>query len=204
MRIKVLVFDVDGVLVEPWGFAKFLQREHPQIAVQTVEFFRGVFSDCLIGKADMREELPSFLARWGWPHSLDEFLRLWFEAESATDARLLAAVQQARAAGIRAVVATNQERHRLAYLREQMDFGTHFDALYASAHLGMTKPAARFFEAVTTDLAVPVDQVIFWDDSQANVDAARAHGWQSELYSDYGVFSEQFREITGLDAPRSE
>jgi FMN phosphatase YigB (HAD superfamily) len=39
-----------------------------------------------------------------------------------------------------------------------------------------------------------VDQIIFWDDSLANVDAARAHGWQAELYTDYATFYEQFRQ----------
>src|SRR5688500_4304339 len=100
MAAQVLVFDVDGVLVEPWGFANLLKRDYPQIAPQTTEFFRGVFGDCLIGKADLRVELPPYLAKWGWPHLSDEFLQLWFEAEREVDGRLLAAISHARAHGI--------------------------------------------------------------------------------------------------------
>lgn len=201
MRVEALVFDVDGVLVEPWGFANYLKREYPHIAPQTAEFFRGIFHECLTGKADMRAELPPYLEKWGWPHSLDHFLQVWFEAEREVDARLIAAVQQARAAGIRCVVATNQECYRVEYMREQMGFNNYFDGIYSSAALGEKKPDRRFFEAVSRGLNVPVGQVMFWDDSQANVDAARAHGWQAELYTDYALFAEQFRQVTGLAIP---
>lgn len=152
MPVRVLVFDVDGVLVEPWGFANYLRREYPAIAAQTGEFFRGVFGDCLVGKADLRDVLPPYLAKWGWPHSLDEFLRLWFEMERAVDARLVAAAQQARAQGIRCVVATNQERYRVEYMRAEMGFDDYFDAIYSSAQLGVTKPDVAFFRAIMLDL----------------------------------------------------
>jgi putative hydrolase of the HAD superfamily len=201
MNVRALVFDVDGVLVEPWGFATYLKREYPTIAPQTVELFRGVFNDCLVGKADLRDVLPPLLAKWGWPHSLDEFLRLWFEMEREVDARLLAAVGQARAAGIRCYVATNQERHRVEYMRRQMGFEAHFDGIFASAQLGIKKPEMPFFEVVTSAIGVPAAQVAFWDDSQANVDAAQALGWRAELYMGYSRFCEQFGQVTGLENP---
>src|SRR5690606_22412374 len=116
--------------------------------------------------------LPPYLEKWGWPHSLDAFVQYWFDAEREVDARLLAAVAHARAEGIRCYLATNQERYRVEYMREQMGFDTHFDGIYSSARLGIKKPEAAFFEAITKELDVPVDQVMFWDDSQANVDAA--------------------------------
>jgi putative hydrolase of the HAD superfamily len=129
---------------------------------------------------------------------LDEFVQLWFEAEQEVDARLLAAIAQARAHDIRCYLATNQERYRVEYMREQMGFDTHFDGIYSPAQLGIKKPEAAFFEAITADLGVPAGRVMFWDDSQANVDAARAHGWQAELYRGYDSFYEEFRQVTGL------
>lgn len=194
MAVQAMIFDVDGVLVEPSGFANYLQREYPLILPQTTEFFRGVFVDCLLGKADLRAELPPFLAKWEWPHSLDDFVQAWFEAEREVDEQVMDAIGLARAQGIRCYVATNQERYRVEYMRGPMRFNTLFDEIYSSASLGFKKPTADFFQAVTADLAIPVDQIIFWDDSLANVDAARAHGWQAELYTDYATFYEQFRQ----------
>jgi putative hydrolase of the HAD superfamily len=201
MTVQVLVFDVDGVLVEPWGFANLLKRDYPQIAPQTTEFFRGVFNDCLIGKADLRAELPPYLAKWGWPHSLDEFLQYWFDAEREVDGRLLAAIHLARVNGIRCYLGTNQERYRVEYMREQMGFGTLFDGIYSSAQLGVKKDEARFFQAITLDLGVPVNQIMFWDDTQANIEVARSQGWQAELYTGYERFREQFEQVTGLVLP---
>jgi putative hydrolase of the HAD superfamily len=196
MKVRALVFDVDGVLVEPWGFANYLKREYPQIAGQTQELFQGVFGACLVGQADLRAELPAYLAKWGWPHSPDDFLQTWFEAEREVDARLMAAIASARAKGIRCYLATNQERYRVEYIREQMNFGTLVDGIYSSAHLGIKKPEAAFFQAITSDLGIPTAQIMFWDDSQANVDAAGAHGWQAELYTEYALFHEQFCRVT--------
>jgi HAD superfamily hydrolase (TIGR01509 family) len=110
------------------------------------------------------------------------------------DEWLLAAVAEARGQGIRAYVATNQERYRVEYMRKQMGFDTHFDGIFSSAQLGLKKPDMRFFAAVSGTLALPIEQIIFWDDSQANIDAARAHGWQAELYTDYDRFAEQFQQ----------
>lgn len=201
MKVKALVFDVDGVLVEPWGFANYLKREYATIAPQTAEFFHGVFGDCLVGKADLRAVLPPFLEKWEWPHSLDTFVQLWFEMEKEVDARLLHAVEVARTAGIRCYVATNQEKYRVAYMREQMRFDAYFDGLYSSAGVGVKKPESRFYETITADVGFAPSELLFWDDAPANVAAARTHGWQAEHYSDYAHFANQFRMATGLVIP---
>jgi hypothetical protein len=60
--IKAICFDADGVVVNPQKqFSKFLEREHSISPVMTQDFFHGVFNDCLVGKAKLEEELPSFI-----------------------------------------------------------------------------------------------------------------------------------------------
>jgi putative hydrolase of the HAD superfamily len=86
-------------------------------------------------------------------------------------------------------------------MREQMGFDTYFDGLYSSATLGIKKPEMSFFQAITNELGVVGGQVMFWDDIQTNIDAAREHGWQAELYTDYARFSEQFWQVTRLEPP---
>ncbi|MCB0139116.1 MAG: hypothetical protein KDE50_04325, partial [Caldilineaceae bacterium] len=67
MAIKALLLDADGVVIFPWRFAQYLAREHGITPAQTRGFFGGVFLDCLVGRADLKEELPPFLAQWNWP-----------------------------------------------------------------------------------------------------------------------------------------
>jgi putative hydrolase of the HAD superfamily len=135
-----------------------------------------------VGEADLKEVLPPYLARWKWPHTLDDFLVCWFEAESEIDQSLAEFIQAQRDAGIPCYLATNQEKYRARYMRTHMGLDTLFDRIFASAHLGVCKPQPAFYAAVTQAIGVAPEQIMFWDDTPAHVEAARAFGWQAELY----------------------
>ena len=189
MTIKALILDADGVLTQPLMFQRYLEREYPAIAAQTVEFFTTDFRQCIVGQADMRAVLPQFLDKWHWPHGLDDFIDRWFEEEKTVDERLVETVTQIRAAGTPCYVATNQEKYRLHYMRTAMRFDALFDGLFGSAEIGHRKPAAEFYRAVEAQVGVPGEQIMFWDDTQKNVDGARACGWQAELYENFEDFT---------------
>ena len=54
------------------------------------------------------------------------------------------------------------------------------DHLFFSFELGIMKPDREIYEAVQTKLALQPYQILFLDDNQMNVEAARALGWHSE------------------------
>ena len=58
MRIRAILLDVDGMLVESMVFAKVLEAEHGLTPDDTAAFFRGAFVRCLLGQADLKSELP--------------------------------------------------------------------------------------------------------------------------------------------------
>lgn len=186
--IQAVLFDADGVVVHPNRFGEYLAREHGLAHAHTRDFFQGVFLECLVGRADLRTAIAPFLARWGWPDTVDAFLERWFREEDAPDERMLAVIAEMRQRGIPCYLATNQEHYRLAYMREQMGFGQIFDGIFASAEIGAMKHDRAFYSAVTAALTLPADAILFWDDSAGNVDAARAYGWRAEHYSDFATF----------------
>ena len=59
-----------------------------------------------------------------------------------------------------------------------------FDRLLFSWHLGTTKPDPASFPAASAALGVEPGEIVFVDDSHANVDAARAAGWRAHRYTD--------------------
>lgn len=66
---------------------------------------------------------------------------------------------------------------------ELVGIGSVFDQLLFSWRLGATKPDPEAFRLATEALGVEPAAVWFADDSAANVDAARAVGWQAHRYT---------------------
>lgn len=180
---RTLIFDADGVVIDPaHQFMEYLEHKLQVPPESSSEFFGGAFRDCLVGRADLKEAIAPFLPRWGWRRSVDEFLQVWFDVENHANLELVRIIQNLRQDGYHCVIATNQEKYRLQYLRQQMGFARLFDAVIGSADVGEVKPNAGFYQEVTARLGVRPEAVYFWDDSESNVEGARAFGWRAEHY----------------------
>ena len=59
-----------------------------------------------------------------------------------------------------------------------------FDRLFLSSQLGLRKPEAKAFDAVTAAVGVPPGEILFFDDLEENVEGARARGLQAVLVRD--------------------
>lgn len=182
--IRAVLFDADGVVVHPWRFANLLAREHSITREMTAPFFQGDFLRCLRGELPLRSALARHLPGWGWRGDPDSFIETWMGADDAPDRDVLSEVEALRQRGVLCALASNQEQIRAEYMRASMRFGEIFDRLFFSCELGVAKPEAGFFEKVRRGLGILPAAILFIDDAQANVDAARAAGWQAQLYQD--------------------
>jgi putative hydrolase of the HAD superfamily len=193
-RIRALLLDADGVLIDGEPARAPFEREFGIKPEVTRDFFRGVFRDCMTGKADLKECLAPLLPAWGWPGSVQDYLDYWFKAEHHLDEALLADVDRLRSAGVLCYLATNQERYRTEYIRDVMGLGKRLDGIFSSACIGHLKDDRRFFEHIIEDLAsLRPEEMLFFDDLAANVASARGAGLHAELY----VNREGFRGALG-------
>lgn len=195
--IKAIIFDADGMVINGAIFSNQLERDYNITSITVQPFFMGVFQDCLVGKADLKEVLPSHLSKWGWKGSVDDFLEYWFKAEHKIDERIIEKIKELQQKGIKFYLATNQEKYRAAYLKNEMGFGDVFDTIYASALVGFKKPQREFFEYIQKDLEkqrITKDEVVFWDDQEKNVRAAEEFGWNAKLYKEYDEFEKEIED----------
>jgi putative hydrolase of the HAD superfamily len=186
----VLVLDIDGVvslgqpgsatpwyatLQADWGF------DHDEMAR---DFFRREFLEVLRGRLDLYAALLPYLETKGLGDRVEEFVAYWFEKDAVMNCEVLAQADAWRTrTGGRCYAASNQEHHRIAYLRDTVGLGRHFDELIYSAALGVCKPERVFFTTAQSRMGVQAAQsILFIDDAAANVDAARACGWRAMLY----------------------
>lgn len=195
-QIKAIVFDVDGVLCQPlYRFASYLEREYQITREQTKGFFTGPFLQCIVGRADLKVEVAPFLDEWGWPGTVDSFLHHWFAEEASVDQQLIEVIARLRASSYACFVASNQEQYRTAYLRKEMGFATLVNHTFTSAEVGVAKPAQQFFDHVTQAILLLPSEILFWDDTLANVQAAAAYGWHAEQYLDFARFQRRMAEL---------
>lgn len=183
MAITAVVFDVDGVLIRPGEFAKVLEREYALDLAATAGFFQGPFVDCLLGRADLKEAVEPFLREWQWRGSVEDFLRIWFEADSVLNADVLGLVTALRETGVPCYIGSTQEKLRAAYLEDILGFRDMFEDRFFSCRVRAMKPDAAFFTHVATSVGASGDALLFIDDMESNITGARRCGWNAELYS---------------------
>ena len=188
----VLVLDIDGVvslaqpgsphpwyatLKEDWGL-----DHDSELAPEF--FLKPEFMEVLRGRLDLYVALQEYFETRGLADRLEEFVAYWFEKDSDIDRGVLAQADAWRKrTGGRVYAATNQEHHRIAYLRDQMGLGAHFDEIVYSAALGVCKPERVFYTNAQARMGVTVAQsILFVDDKASNVDGARMAGWRAMLY----------------------
>ena len=191
---KILLFDVDGVLAIGGHWGKHLERDYGITRTMTQGFFTTNFGACIIGKADLKEELAPYLEQWGWQGTVDEIIAYWFRAEHNINEPLLAYIQTLRSQGLACYMATMQEQYRTTYILQEMGFEKQFDGMFSSAFIGYKKTQPEFYAHILKKLdTMQPEEVLFWDDSPANVATARSAGLRAEVYTDFADFTEKMR-----------
>jgi putative hydrolase of the HAD superfamily len=193
--IKLALFDIDGVLNNAERFSVRYTNKY-NIPMETVlPFFTGVFQDCLVGKADLKEELAKVLDKWGYNGTVDELLRFWFEGEVNEDKGVREFIQKLKSEDLIIAASTNQEKYRTEYITKALELDKLFDYIYSSAHVGFKKPEKEYFSYISKDLNIPFTEIVFWDDEQETVDSAKSLGIHAFLFEGLDMMKEQFNNL---------
>lgn len=163
--VRAILFDADGVIQRTRGnwradFAKLLGRDD-QLDTFIAELFAAE-KPCLIGQADFASQLAAVLGRWDSSGTVADALSIWENIEA--DAGVLAMIASLRRSGVGCYLASNQQAHRAAYMRDVLGYETLFDRAFYSYQLGFAKPDRAYFDRVLAELSVPAREVLFIDD----------------------------------------
>ncbi|MDT9002123.1 HAD family phosphatase [Paucibacter sp. APW11] len=188
-----IVFDFGGVLFH-WHPASFLARLWPQRAADeqagaalAQDFFQnysgdwGAFDQGLI---DAPTVIARISARTGWPaeevRQVVEAVPDELQARPAT----VALIEDLKAHGHRLFYLSNMPEPYADHLERSYPLHDWFDAGVFSGRVKLSKPGREVFELAQQRFGLPAEQLLFLDDHPANIEAARALGWQALLFSD--------------------
>lgn len=183
MKNKIYMFDADGVVIQSQMFSHQYAQEFSINISELDDFFKTDFQECLVGKSDLQNVITPWLKKWNWSKSVDEFLEYWFKAEHNLNFELIENIRELRKNKRKCILATNQEKYRLKYMKKEMGFEMTFDKIYSSNLIGFKKPDIEFYRFILNDLNENPSNIIFYDDRQENIESAKLLGINSILYS---------------------
>lgn len=186
---KAVLFDADGVTITPRDpFSVQYAASHGLDPKILGSFFDNQFGETLIGKRDLKKLLEERRDLWQWKGSIEDLLKLWFEAENNRNEELVVLIQQAKRNGIACYLATNQEKYRTEFINEVMFPGV-FDKIFSSSEMGIKKPDSKYYTLIIDELLKnevirkPGD-LFYFDDDTDNVDSAKKLGIHGYVYID--------------------
>jgi putative hydrolase of the HAD superfamily len=97
---------------------------------------------------------------------------------------LLDLMQDLRTAGNKVCLASNMATAQRVLFWNTLGLKGYADEIYCSGDLNVAKPEPLFYSRVAAALGAEPESIVFFDDSAANIDAAKACGWQAFLYTD--------------------
>ena len=114
MKYKAIFFDADGVLVKNRHlFSEQLEKDFGIKKEIMTPFFTGVYSQCSLGKADLKKELTKVVDDWGWKGTVDELLAYWFSVGTEIEKDVVGFIKELKEQGAEAVILGCTDLHLL-------------------------------------------------------------------------------------------
>ena len=184
MTIKAVVFDIGNALIEwqPERFYDSVIGEERRCAMFEAVDLHGMnekvdlghpFTETIYGTA---EEYPEWRAEIRMWHDR------WIEMASPVIDQSVRLMKALQGKGIPVFSLTNFGIDSYAYAATHYGFLDEFDRDFISGHMQVTKPSVRIYEMLEEASGLSGDALLFADDRQVNIDAARARGWQAHLF----------------------
>jgi putative hydrolase of the HAD superfamily len=177
MNIQAVLFDADGVIQQPTAARRSAWINLLGRSEDLDGFLQDVFKaelPCLASQSDFSSAFAEVICRWNCSGSIDEALRAWTMIEPKNE--IIEMIKILRQTGTTCCLATNQEPIRADFMSRRLGYETLFDREFYSCRMGVAKPNVEYFRRIVTELGIESQRVLFFDDREDNVEAARAAG----------------------------
>lgn len=172
--IRALLFDADGVLQFPkpgaiQAFTRLGNGRHGFVRELLAEEAKT-----MTGQVDLVDVLQPVIERFDLQITAADLIAVWCQIDPRP--QMLEVVAEARAAGLKTALATNQQPYRGTWMQQNLPYADYFDELCYSFELGVAKPDPAFFTEIVRRLGVAPEEAVMIDDLPENVEAARSAG----------------------------
>ena len=186
MRVRNLIFDVGGVLLD-WSPARILERYYAdageRATMQAAIFLHADWLALDQGLITEPELLERVERRAGRP--VPELGNLFQHVRESLLPKhdSVALLQTLAARRVPLYCLSNMPVNAYAYLRERYDFWRYFDGIVISGEVRMVKPQPEIFQYLLQRHGLAASETVFIDDHVPNVQAAGTLGLHTVLFA---------------------
>jgi putative hydrolase of the HAD superfamily len=110
---------------------------------------------------------------------------------------MLKEVQKLKNKSINCFLCTNNEKYRVDYNFNKLELNKYFDGIFYSAQIGHKKQEPEFWQKTYEILGYPDKKtVLFWDNSEDKLEAARKFGFTTEFFTDFKNYKNKIKKYT--------
>jgi putative hydrolase of the HAD superfamily len=181
-RIEHVLLDADGVLQHvPDDWRERLQAHLGDDWERVGEEIWWAEKPALRGEGDFLVAMDAVLTEHGSPTTAEAlWTTLWGSMQQVPSS--LELVGRLRSAGWAVHLGTNQHAQRAALMRHDLGYDDLFDVSVYSCDIGAKKPEPLYFERAAALIGADPATVLFVDDLERNVEAARSVGMAAEQW----------------------
>ena len=197
-NINLILFDLGGVLFElnPDFMDKISSASSASTDFWQYWLHSKVVKDFEKGRCSEEDFAHGLISDLNLDMTQDEMVeafRFWGKGLYAGSLEL---IEDLKSQGFKVGCLSNSN---VSHWPKLMNWGLEglFDFEFSSHLVGAVKPDPAIYEAVEQKISIPVEEILFVDDNQVNVDAAVARNWNAELcktpagartvFKDYGL-----------------
>jgi HAD superfamily hydrolase (TIGR01509 family) len=193
-----VVFDLGGVVLT-WDpaaiIASVFDDEREQSLVRERVFGDPDWARLDRGEISDDEVISRSQARTGIPHARLRVLFDTFPRALVPVEPVLELVSQVRAGGNHLYVLSNLHHASFERVRDELGVFELFDGSVVSCEVGAAKPEPAIYRRLLGDFALDPAATVFFDDTQANVDAAAQFGIETILFTDAASCRSRLRAL---------
>lgn len=183
-QVEAVVFDIGNVLIE-WQPERHYDRLIGPARRQA--FFAGFDFHGLMNRIDEGAPFaPTITAAAhenpDWATEICILRDNWGDLAQPAIPHSVRLLQALRTRGIPTFVLSNFGSQNFPETEAQFPFLRAFNRRYISGDMGVRKPDPAIYAAVEEDCGLAPRSLLFTDDRDENIEAARARGWQVHLF----------------------